>query len=74
VRHLLPHLLGLGGKGLGIQRHLEDCLAVAQRLGWTVVDHYIDNDTGASRYSKKKAGGSQIFKSSASSMTWRSRR
>jgi hypothetical protein len=46
------------GKGLGIQRHLEDCLAVAQRSGWTVVDHCIDNDTGASRYSKKKAGGS----------------
>jgi site-specific DNA recombinase len=42
------------GKGLGVQRQLEDCLAIAKRLGWTVVDHYIDNDTGASRYSKKK--------------------
>jgi site-specific DNA recombinase len=42
------------GKGLGVQRQLEDCLAIAKRLGWTVVDHYIDNDAGASRYSKKK--------------------
>jgi site-specific DNA recombinase len=23
-------------------------------LGWTVIDRYIDNDTGASRYSKKE--------------------
>jgi site-specific DNA recombinase len=42
------------GQGKGVQRQLEDCLAIAKRLGWTVVDHYIDNDTGASRYSKKK--------------------
>jgi len=42
------------GKGLGVQRQLEDCLAIAQRLGWTVVDHYIDNSVGASRYSKTR--------------------
>jgi site-specific DNA recombinase len=42
------------GQGKGVKRQLEDCLAIAKRLGWTVVDHYIDNDTGASRYSKKK--------------------
>jgi site-specific DNA recombinase len=42
------------GEGKGVQRQLEDCLAIAKRLGWTVIDHYIDNDTGASRRSKKK--------------------
>lgn len=42
------------GEGRGVQRQLEDCLAIAKRLGWTVIDHYIDNDAGASRYSKKK--------------------
>jgi site-specific DNA recombinase len=42
------------GEGKGVQRQLEDCLAIAKRLGWTVIDHYIDNDAGASRYSKKK--------------------
>jgi site-specific DNA recombinase len=42
------------GKGLGVQRQLEDCLAIARRLGWTVVDHYIDNSVGASRYSKTR--------------------
>jgi site-specific DNA recombinase len=41
------------GNGKGVERQEEDCLAIAQRLGWTVVDRYIDNDTGASRYSKK---------------------
>jgi site-specific DNA recombinase len=42
------------GEGKGVQRQLEDCLAIAKRLGWTVIDHYIDNDAGASRHSKQK--------------------
>jgi site-specific DNA recombinase len=42
------------GDGKGVERQEQDCLAIAKRLGWTVVDRYIDNDTGASRYSKKK--------------------
>jgi site-specific DNA recombinase len=42
------------GEGKGVERQLEDCLAIAKRLGWTVVDRYIDNDLGASRYSKNK--------------------
>jgi site-specific DNA recombinase len=42
------------GAAKGVQRQLEDCFEIARRLGWTVVDKYIDNDTGASSRSKKK--------------------
>lgn len=35
------------GAGLGVQRQREDCEALAERLGWTVVDVYTDNDTSA---------------------------
>jgi site-specific DNA recombinase len=35
------------GAGLGVQRQEEDCRALAKRLGWRVVDVYIDNDTSA---------------------------
>jgi site-specific DNA recombinase len=42
------------GERKGVERQREDCLAIAKRLGWTVVDYYIDNDVGASRYSKQK--------------------
>src|SRR6266516_1606536 len=42
------------GAGKGVQRQLEDCLAIVKRLGWTVVDQYIDNDVGASHHSKRK--------------------
>jgi hypothetical protein len=52
--HLLSNLPRCTGQWQGVERQEEDCLAIAQRLGWTVVDRYIDNDTGASRYSKKK--------------------
>jgi site-specific DNA recombinase len=40
------------GKGLGVERQLQDCRAIAKRLGWTVIDEYIDNSIGASKYSK----------------------
>lgn len=35
------------GAGLGVQRQQEDCEALAKRLGWTVVNLYVDNDTSA---------------------------
>jgi DNA invertase Pin-like site-specific DNA recombinase len=35
------------GAGLGVKRQEEDCRALAKRLGWRVVDLYVDNDTSA---------------------------
>lgn len=35
------------GKGLGVGRQIEDCEALATRLGWSVTDHYVDNDVSA---------------------------
>ena len=35
------------GQGLGVQRQLDDCLALAERLGWEVVARYDDNDISA---------------------------
>ena len=35
------------GEGLGVQRQLADCTALADRLGWEVVKHYDDNDISA---------------------------
>lgn len=43
------------GDELGVKRQLADCLALAARLGLTVVDTYTDNDTGASDRTNKKA-------------------
>jgi site-specific DNA recombinase len=43
------------GEGRGVDRQLTDCLEIASRRGWTVVGHYLDNDVGASRYSKKSS-------------------
>lgn len=42
------------GRRLGVDRQLADCRAHAQRLGWTVVGEYVDNDISASRYTRKK--------------------
>jgi site-specific DNA recombinase len=36
------------GTGLGVQRQLEDCRALAERLGWPVADEYVDPDVSAS--------------------------
>lgn len=41
------------GEGRGVARQLADCLEIAARRGWTVADRYIDNDTGASKHSKR---------------------
>ncbi|BBX23047.1 site-specific recombinase DNA invertase Pin [Mycolicibacter terrae] len=35
------------GQALGVKRQLEDCLALADRLGWEVVAHHDDNDLSA---------------------------
>jgi DNA invertase Pin-like site-specific DNA recombinase len=40
------------GAGLGVDRQREDCQALADRNGWTVVETYVDNDVSA--YSGKK--------------------
>ena len=36
-----------GGAGLGVARQEDDCRALCDRLGWSVVDVYVDNDTSA---------------------------
>jgi site-specific DNA recombinase len=35
------------GAGLGVERQQQDCCSLADRLGWHVVDNYIDNDVSA---------------------------
>jgi DNA invertase Pin-like site-specific DNA recombinase len=35
------------GRQLGVTRQREDCLALAQRKGWTVAEVYVDNDVSA---------------------------
>ena len=35
------------GQRLGVQRQLDDCLALAEQLGWEVVTRYDDNDISA---------------------------
>lgn len=43
------------GAGLGVERQRDDCLELADRLGWTVVKEYSDNDISA--YSGKRRPG-----------------
>lgn len=35
------------GEGLGVERQQEDCIELAERLGWEVSELYVDNDTSA---------------------------
>lgn len=35
------------GAGLGVDRQREDCEALAERMGWHVVEVYVDNDVSA---------------------------
>src|SRR5690242_20271648 len=35
------------GAGLGVERQLSDCRALAKSLGWTVVAEHADNDVSA---------------------------
>lgn len=37
----------IAGEGLGVTRQLEDCRALVDSLGWTVVEVYSDNDISA---------------------------
>ena len=37
----------LEGSGLGVKRQVEDCRRLADRLGWTVAEEYVDNDLSA---------------------------
>lgn len=39
--------LDKSGERLGVQRQLDDCNALAARLGWEVVEHHDDNDLSA---------------------------
>jgi DNA invertase Pin-like site-specific DNA recombinase len=41
------------GRALGVERQEEDCKALAERLGHTIVRVFKDNDAGASRHSRK---------------------
>jgi site-specific DNA recombinase len=40
------------GTALGVNRQLQDCRALAERLGWLVAEEYVDNDLSA--FSGKK--------------------
>ena len=40
------------GTALGVQRQVADCRDLAERLGWTVAEEYVDNDLSA--YSGKR--------------------
>jgi site-specific DNA recombinase len=35
--------------GLGVNRQLDDCQALADKIGWTVAERYVDNDVSATR-------------------------
>ena len=35
------------GEGLGVGRQRADCEALARRLGWTITEHFVDNDVSA---------------------------
>jgi DNA invertase Pin-like site-specific DNA recombinase len=37
------------GQGLGVNRQDLDCTAMCERLGWEIVDRYVDNDITASQ-------------------------
>jgi site-specific DNA recombinase len=41
------------GKHLGVERQRKDCLEIARKRDWAVVEEYIDNDVSAAKNSKK---------------------
>lgn len=51
------------GERLGVQRQLDDCMALAERLGWEVVEHFDDNDTSAYRAKKRRKGYEALLES-----------
>jgi site-specific DNA recombinase len=40
------------GTGLGVDRQVKDCTALATRRGWTITGTYVDNDVSATRGGK----------------------
>ncbi|GGO63227.1 resolvase [Microbacterium nanhaiense] len=42
------------GQALGVERQVHDCEALADRLGFVVVDRFLDNDIGASELSSRR--------------------
>lgn len=46
--------LDRSGKGLGVDQQERDCRALADRLGLTVREVYVDNDVSASGYTRKR--------------------
>lgn len=55
--------LDKNGEGLGVARQLEECAALADRLGWEVVAHYDDNDTSAFNPRKRRPGYEALLES-----------
>lgn len=45
--------LDRSGQELGVGRQVDDCTALAQRLGWPVAGRYIDNDVSAFRAKRR---------------------
>ncbi len=43
------------GTQLGVQRQLEDCRQLAEELGWTIGEEYVDNDVSAYKGKRRPA-------------------
>ena len=41
--------------GLGVERQLKDCRALAKRKGWVIAEEFIDNDVSASNSKPRQA-------------------
>lgn len=54
--------------GLGVQRQLKDCRALAKRKGWTVVEEFVDNDVSASKGKPRPAYTDMMAKLNAGVM------
>lgn len=56
TRISLDQRKGTEQEGLGVQRQLDECLKLADHLGWEVVAQFQDNDTSAYAKRKKRPG------------------
>ncbi|GAA4724420.1 recombinase family protein [Pedococcus ginsenosidimutans] len=50
------------GAGAAVARQLDECRALAERLGWEVAEVYEDNDTSATARAKPRAGWTRLLK------------
>lgn len=41
-------------EGAGVERQLDDCVALAKRRGWPLAGRYEDNDISASKYTRRR--------------------